>query len=186
MAGGGVEDDGRQAEAALDRASLGVDMLDAGGGDQGAGHGEPAVLEIDFRLADLVPPTTPAQVGSGPNAARGEDHQDEGDDGDGALGEEEPTEDVGGGEGDRPDDQRFNDAGEAPRGQGPAIEMVLGRWAHGRAGFPKLKEIAIRLVHVINRSDEGRRPVHYTRRICSPTGGADHDLERAPIFDERL
>jgi len=55
-----VEDDGREAEASLQRAALGVDVLDAGKGDQGAVDPDYPPLKVDFLGPDLVPPPPPA------------------------------------------------------------------------------------------------------------------------------
>src|SRR5262245_44440379 len=62
-AGGGVEDDGGETEALLERAAPGIDVLDTGHRHAGAGDRQHPTLKIDFEIADLVAPVPPADRG---------------------------------------------------------------------------------------------------------------------------
>src|SRR5215217_1062099 len=59
--GGRVEDDRRQPEPALQRAALGVHVLDAGERHERPADPDDAPLQVHLVLPDLVPPPPPPQ-----------------------------------------------------------------------------------------------------------------------------
>src|SRR5919199_2261095 len=59
---GRVEDDRREAEPALQRSALGVDVLDAGEWHEGPADPDDPPLQVYLLVPDLVPPPPPSEI----------------------------------------------------------------------------------------------------------------------------
>src|SRR3712207_2367874 len=60
--GGRVEDDRREPEPALQRAALGIDVLDAGERHERPADPDDPPLQVHLLVPDLVPPPPPPQI----------------------------------------------------------------------------------------------------------------------------
>jgi len=124
-----VQDDAGQTKPALKRTVPGIDVLDPRHRDHGARRRQPAMLNIDVRLADLVAPVLPDQTGDDPGRDRQQEDDGGGHDDDDGGGEQIEPDQPDRTSDDRDDERHdLEQTRESPERRRPWIEVFFWGW----------------------------------------------------------